>query len=192
MKIVARSFVALALAGGAVAAAGAGVAVAVGAPGAESGGQRATVVVEQPALRLPQATTIKQSTTFKPVATTRLSAAAGASTTSSTTAASTTTTEAPAVAGGAEPVTTPTSAPARVGDDSSTRRVNLAIAGLVALGVLVAALTVWFWLATKPIPPALEALDAMSKRRWLKSSHARREAVLHDVHVKLGTGEAVQ
>lgn len=63
-----------------------------------------------------------------------------------------------------------------VNDPANERVVRLIVAGLVVLGVLVLAVTVWFWRSTRPEPEALAPLEAMSRRDFLRlpDDEARR------------------
>ena len=129
----------------------------------------------------PVTTPKSPTTTIRRTSTT----VARSTTVPSTTVAATTSTSAPDAA---DPVSTPTTVAGGVGDASSSRKVNLAIGLLVGLGVLVAGLTIWFWTRTKPLPPALEALDTMSRRRWRRADPERQAQSLDNVHAKVGDG----
>ena len=56
-----------------------------------------------------------------------------------------------------------------VGDPDNERVVDLAVLGLVALGIAVLVVTVWFWRSTRPEPEALATLEAMSRRRFRRA-----------------------
>jgi hypothetical protein len=103
--------------------------------------------------------------------------AAGAQTATTTPPAATT-----ALAGAPSPSTTV----ARTGDTQSSRTVNRIVLALLALGGLLAVLTVWLWRTTKPKPNHLDGLDAMGSRRWRAASPERRAALLAPVHERRG------
>lgn len=63
--------------------------------------------------------------------------------------------------------------------DPGTARVLVAVAVVLALlGVLLAAVTVWFWQRTKPLHPALRRLDVMGSKRWHQAADEERRAAL--------------
>ena len=93
----------------------------------------------------------------------------------------------PAVVVPAQATTTPadpdvtvtgTSVVSQIDDPVSSRRVNRIIAALLGLAALVLVLTIWFWRSTAPLHPALDGVDLMSTRGYLKAKPARREAML--------------
>jgi hypothetical protein len=49
--------------------------------------------------------------------------------------------------------------------ETAARRVRWTITGLIAVAVVMVAVTVWFWIATRPHPPALERLHGLHPRR---------------------------
>lgn len=53
-----------------------------------------------------------------------------------------------------------------VGDPASTRRAYLIAAAMAASGVVLLAVTVWFWRTTRPENPVLGPLEVMGERRW--------------------------
>ena len=57
-----------------------------------------------------------------------------------------------------------------VGDPESERVVLLVVIGFVALGVVLLAVTAWFWRSTKPEPVALAPLEVMGVRRFTELS----------------------
>jgi hypothetical protein len=75
-----------------------------------------------------------------------------------------------------------------INDASSSRTVNLIIGALVALGLLMLLVTIWLWRASRPVPPHLEGLDLITKRRWLRSDESRRDDLLG--HIRHARGAA--
>jgi hypothetical protein len=73
-----------------------------------------------------------------------------------------------------------------VDDPSSQRVVNAVVVGLVLAGLIVIAVTVWFWRSTRPDHEALGRLELMSGRRFgrLSDDEARRQ------HLDAVRGEA--
>jgi hypothetical protein len=65
-----------------------------------------------------------------------------------------------------------------VSDTESTRAILLVVAGLVVMGLLLTAITVWFWRSTRPDHPALAPLEVMGDRRFVaKSAFEQRQAL---------------
>ena len=75
---------------------------------------------------------------------------------------------------------------APINDSTATRLVNRVIFALVGLALLVAFLTFWYWRATKPVPPALDGLDLLSTRKWLRAKPDKRARLLAEFHAKRG------
>ena len=75
---------------------------------------------------------------------------------------------------------------ARTGDTASSRTVNRIVLALLAMGGLLAILTVWLWRVSKPKPNHLDGLDAMGSRRWRTATPERRAAILGPVHLRRG------
>lgn len=75
-----------------------------------------------------------------------------------------------------------TSVVTEVDDPASTRTVNRIIAALLVLGVVLLGVTVWFWVATRPLHPSLEGLDLMSSRRWSHADSGKQQRMLDKVH----------
>jgi len=84
------------------------------------------------------------------------------------------------------PTTPPSSAVEEFDDPGSTRTVNRIIAALLVLGGVLLAVTIWFWVSTKPLHPSLEALDLMSSRRWATASRPKRDRLLAKLHALRG------
>jgi hypothetical protein len=78
----------------------------------------------------------------------------------------------------ADPGLTGTTIVEQIGDPAANRRVNRIIAALLGLAALVVLLTLWFWRATSPLHPALEAVDLMSTRRYWRATDEKRSAML--------------
>jgi hypothetical protein len=76
-----------------------------------------------------------------------------------------------------------------ISDPANERIVRFAVAGLVVLGVVVVAVTVWFWRSTKPEPVALAPLEAMSRRHFDRLSEEQQRARLEAVRDR-GPGDA--
>jgi hypothetical protein len=68
-----------------------------------------------------------------------------------------------------------------INDQSSSRTVNIIIGALAALGLLMLLVSIWLWRASRPVPPHLEGLDLITKRRWLRSDSNRREHLLDSI-----------
>lgn len=65
-----------------------------------------------------------------------------------------------------------------VGDTGSSVVVLVVALALVAAGVALAGITVWFWRSTRPDPEALAPLVVMSSKRWrLGNPIERRQAL---------------
>lgn len=65
-----------------------------------------------------------------------------------------------------------------VGDTGSSAVVLVVAVALVAAGVALTGITVWFWRSTRPDPEALAPLVVMSSKRWrLGSPIERRQAL---------------
>jgi hypothetical protein len=75
-----------------------------------------------------------------------------------------------------------------INDASSSRTVNIIIGALAALGLLMLLVTIWLWRASRPVPPHLEGLDLITKRRWLHSDETRRDDLLG--HIRHARGAA--
>lgn len=84
------------------------------------------------------------------------------------------------------PITAPPTTAAPINDAKATRLVNRVILALVGLALLVAFLTFWYWRATKPVPPALDGLDLLSTRKWLRGKPEKRARLLAEFHAKRG------
>jgi hypothetical protein len=70
----------------------------------------------------------------------------------------------------------------RLDDPEARRRINLLIGLLAALAVVLVAVTVWFWRATRPVAAALEPLAAMSTRHFRRKAPDEQEGDLHAIH----------
>lgn len=68
-----------------------------------------------------------------------------------------------------------------VSDTESTRTILLVVGGLVAMGVLLAVVTVWFWRSTRPDHPALAPLEVMGDRRFAARSAFEQRQILDQV-----------
>jgi hypothetical protein len=75
-----------------------------------------------------------------------------------------------------------------INDHSSSRTVNIIIGALAALGLLMLLVAIWLWRASRPVPPHLEGLDLITKRRWLQSDVSRRDDLLG--HIRHARGAA--
>lgn len=77
----------------------------------------------------------------------------------------------------------PTAAPdrQRLDDPAARRTIDGLVIGLLALGALVAGLTVWYWRSTQPMPPALEPLVLMSGRRFRARPRPAQDEALDEV-----------
>lgn len=78
-----------------------------------------------------------------------------------------------------------------INDHSSSRTVNLIIGALTALGLLMLLVAIWLWRASRPVPPHLEGLDLITKRRWLRSDTNRREHLLDSIREVRGPAPVV-
>jgi hypothetical protein len=117
-----------------------------------------------------------------------LTPAAGASATTVAPASPTATTslQLPTQNTSLSPVTAPPTTAASINDSRATQLVNRVIFILVVLAVAVALLTIWYWRSTRPVPPALDGLDLMSTRRWLKGRSDKRSRMLTEYHTRRG------
>lgn len=68
-----------------------------------------------------------------------------------------------------------------VSDDESTRTILLVVGGLVAMGVLLTVVTVWFWRSTRPDHPVLAPLEVMGDRRFVAKSAFEQRQILDGV-----------
>jgi predicted component of type VI protein secretion system len=50
---------------------------------------------------------------------------------------------------------------------------------------------IWLWRASRPVPPHLEGLDLITKRRWLRSDTNRREHLLDSIREVRGPAPVV-
>jgi hypothetical protein len=78
-----------------------------------------------------------------------------------------------------------------INDHSSSRTVNIIIGALTALGLLMLLVAIWLWRASRPVPPHLEGLDLITKRRWLRSDTNRREHLLDSIREVRGPAPVV-
>jgi hypothetical protein len=78
-----------------------------------------------------------------------------------------------------------------INDRSSSRTVNIIIGALAALGLLMFLVAIWLWRASRPVPPHLEGLDLITKRRWLRSDTNRREHLLDSIREVRGPAPVV-
>jgi hypothetical protein len=146
----------------------------VGAPGVEvHAGRLRTVLV---GLTLATAAVVVQLLT--PLLVPGAAPSAGAQTTqvSTTVAASSSPSTATTTVGA--PVTSAPKVAESVNDRSSTRKVQLIVGALTALGVLFGVLVAMYWRATKPLPAHLEGLDLLATRRYRKAPDGTREVLL--------------
>ena len=65
-------------------------------------------------------------------------------------------------------------------DPENARIILLSAAGLVILGLLIAAGTVWWWRSSEVEHPALGPLEVMSSRSWWKGDYAARRRSIED------------
>ncbi|MBU3688006.1 MAG: hypothetical protein B7C54_09795 [Acidimicrobiales bacterium mtb01] len=65
-----------------------------------------------------------------------------------------------------------------VGDTGSSAVVLVVALALVAAGVALAVITVWFWRSTRPDPEALAPLVVMSSKRWQLGNQIERRQAL--------------
>jgi hypothetical protein len=68
-----------------------------------------------------------------------------------------------------------------VSDTESTRTILLVVAGLVVMGLLLTAVTVWFWRSTRPDHPVLAPLEVMGDRGFVAKSAFEQRQVLDSV-----------
>lgn len=66
-------------------------------------------------------------------------------------------------------------------DPENARIILLSAAGLVVMGLLIAAGTVWWWRSSEVEHPALGPLEVMSSRSWWKGDYASRRRRLEEV-----------
>ena len=78
-----------------------------------------------------------------------------------------------------------------INDHSASRTVNIIIGALAALGLLMLLVAIWLWRASRPVPPHLEGLDLITKRRWLRSDINRREHLLDSIRAVRGPAPVV-
>jgi hypothetical protein len=94
-----------------------------------------------------------------------------------------------AVGGGADPTAAPSSAAeataardqatgTRSADAESERRVRRIVLGLLAIAVVMAAATIAFWQATKPVSPELDRLSRMGSRGFRNARPYERTEIL--------------
>ena len=74
-----------------------------------------------------------------------------------------------------------------INDQTSSHRLNLIIGGLCGLGAFMVGVTVWLWRGSRPVPPHLEGLDLLPKRRWLHAQPERRADLLGEIRTVRGT-----
>jgi hypothetical protein len=65
-----------------------------------------------------------------------------------------------------------------VNDRSSTRKVQLIVGALTALGLLFGVLVAMYWRATKPLPAHFEGLDLLATRKFQNAPDETREVLL--------------
>jgi hypothetical protein len=114
------------------------------------------------------------------------SAGASATTVAPASPTATTSLQLPTQSTSLSPVTAPPTTAASINDNRATQLVNRVIFILAALAVAVALLTIWYWRSTRPVPPALDGLDLMSSRRWLKGRPDKRSRMLTEYHTRRG------
>jgi hypothetical protein len=68
-----------------------------------------------------------------------------------------------------------------INDADSTRKVYLLAAGLAALGIVLIAMTVWFWRSTRHDPELLAPLETMGSRRFRKMDDGSKRQLLDAV-----------
>lgn len=68
-----------------------------------------------------------------------------------------------------------------VSDPERTRVITIAIVVMVVAGVLVLAVTVWFWRSTRPEPSALAPLEVMGERSFVRADHDEQQRRLDKV-----------
>lgn len=74
-----------------------------------------------------------------------------------------------------------------VRDAANARVVLVVVIGLILLGVVLAAVTVWFWRATRPDHPVLVRLEVLSGRRARNLSSSERQELLDSVAPRSST-----
>ncbi len=79
-----------------------------------------------------------------------------------------------------------------INDRSSSRTVNITIGALAVLGLLMLLVAIWLWRTSRPVPPHLEGLDLITKRRWLRSDSNRREHLLDSIRKVRGPAPVAQ
>ncbi len=77
-----------------------------------------------------------------------------------------------------------------VSDPERTRVITIAIVAMVVAGVLVLAVTVWFWRSTRPEPPALAPLEVMGERGFVRADHDEQQRRLDKARPPGGEAEA--
>lgn len=65
-----------------------------------------------------------------------------------------------------------------VSDPERTRVITIAIVAMVVAGVVVLAVTVWFWRSTRPEPAALAPLEVMGQRSFVRADHDEQQRLL--------------
>jgi hypothetical protein len=80
--------------------------------------------------------------------------------------------------------TTSVAASTSVNDRSSTRKVQMIVGALTALGLLFASLVVWYWKSTKPVPAHLEGLDLLATRKYQRAPDDTRDVLLARLDAK--------
>lgn len=68
-----------------------------------------------------------------------------------------------------------------INDADSTRKVYILAAGLAALGIVLIAMTVWFWRSTRHDPELLAPLETMGSRRFRKMDDGSKRQLLDAV-----------
>ena len=56
--------------------------------------------------------------------------------------------------------------------------------GMIALGIGLVGVTVWFWLASRPEPEVLASLEIMGDRKFVVSSDRAKDQMLESVRVR--------
>ena len=67
---------------------------------------------------------------------------------------------------------------ADLSDANADRIIYLVAAGLVLLGIALAAATVWWWRSTRPEHPSLGPLEVMGEKRFRRSGDAERRQII--------------
>jgi hypothetical protein len=67
---------------------------------------------------------------------------------------------------------------ADLSDANADRIIYLVAAGLVLLGIVLAAATVWWWRSTRPEHPSLGPLEVMGEKRFRHSSDVERRQII--------------